>query len=245
VKLARVVWISPSGDPERSAALVARELSSSAVIAPKPLEVWTGELGDDYGMATEVAAVDRFARDLGWPRFHLVGFSAGASVALAAALALGSAVLSVAVIEPATIGDDDWSEGEAAWRARMDDVFALPAAIQQDAFRRTVAHPDEPPPAEPSTPPESVARGVALWTQALRETGLVSDDWKALTQQLLVVTGGRSHPRFAELSDRLLAVAPNAEAALFEGRSHLSSPHRNEPGRMSELLLELWSRAAG
>ena len=43
-------------------------------------------------------------------------------MALAAALALGDAVRSVTVLEPAFIGDDDWDAVEAEWRSRQRDI---------------------------------------------------------------------------------------------------------------------------
>ena len=43
----------------------------------------------------------------GLSRYHLFGFSAGATVALAATLALGDAVQSLTLLEAAVIGDDD------------------------------------------------------------------------------------------------------------------------------------------
>ena len=73
------------------------------------LRVWGLEPCDAYDINTETAAVRRAAFDRGWRRYHLFGFSAGATVALAAALADRSAIRSIALFEPATIGDDDWS----------------------------------------------------------------------------------------------------------------------------------------
>jgi pimeloyl-ACP methyl ester carboxylesterase len=97
----------------------------------------------------------------------------------------------------------------------------------------------------PTLPPsssESSERGLLL-EHALARTGYASSDWASLTQPVLVVTSGRSHPRFAEVAARLCAVLPNATAATFPSLSHLQSPQRHDPGRLSALLLELWSRA--
>jgi pimeloyl-ACP methyl ester carboxylesterase len=79
--------------------------------------------------------------------------------------------------------------------------------------------------------------------RVLLRCGFSSGELTAVSQPTLVVTGGRSHPRFADVSDRLRAVLPDARAAMFPDRHHGSSPHRNEPERMAELLLALWSRA--
>lgn len=242
-RIPRVVWLSPSPPAERSVERVARIVGAQAVIAPRDLEVWGAEVPSDYSIATEIAGVERFARLTGWESFHMVGFSAGATVALAAALSLTTAVRTLALIEPASIGEDDWSATEVAFRARMTEVFSLAVDLHQDAFNRAVLHPDEPDPPPSTMPRALVDRGVVLHRQALVRCGFSSRDLGALVQPTLVVTGGRSHPRFAEVSDRLCAVLPNADAARFPERHHGSSPQRTEPERMAELLLQLWSRA--
>jgi pimeloyl-ACP methyl ester carboxylesterase len=239
---ARVLWLSPSTPAERSVELVAPMLEGRAEIMPKALEVWADGPLLSYSLDDEVEGVRRVVEGRGWWRFHIVGFSAGATVALICARALSSSVVTVALIEPATIGDDDWSPAEADWRARMRAIFDLPPASRQAAFRRAMMHPDQVVPRLPRPSPESSLRGELL-EQALARTGHASSDWAALTQPMLVVTGGRSHPRFAEVSTRLCEVVPNASAATFPALSHLESPQRHDPERLSGLLVELWSRA--
>jgi pimeloyl-ACP methyl ester carboxylesterase len=238
--VARVLWLSPSTPAERSVELVAPIVVGRAEIVPKALEVWADAPRASYSLDDEVEAVRRAAEDHGWSRFHIVGFSAGATVALICARLLASSVVTVALIEPATIGDDDWSTGEADWRVRMQAIFELSPAPRNIAFRRAVMHPDEPVPASPGPPLESSERGLLL-EHALARTGYASWDWAALTQPLLIVTGGRSHPRFAEVSARLCEVVPHASAATFPSRSHLQSPQRHEPDRLSALLVGLWA----
>lgn len=240
--IARVVWLSPSPPAERSVELVARALGRRADIVPKDLEVWADASPASYTLHDEVEGVRRVAERRGWSRFHVVGFSAGATVALVCARLLPSAVATVALIEPATIGDDDWSPGEADWRARMQAIFELPPGTQQIAFRRAVMHPDEAVPRRPPPSLESFERGQLL-EHALATSGYGSSEWAALTQPLLIVTCGRSHPRFADVSARLCEVVVNASAATFPSLSHLESPQRHDPERLSAMLVELWSRA--
>jgi pimeloyl-ACP methyl ester carboxylesterase len=241
--IVRVLWLSPSRPAERSVELVAPALGGRADIVPKDLEVWAHAPVASYTLDDEVEGVRCVAKSRGWSRFHIVGFSAGATVALVCARLLRSSVATVAVIEPATIGDDDWSTGEADWRARMQAIFELPPAPRRIAFRRAVMHPDEAVPQRPPPSFESVERGQLL-EQVLARTGYASSDWAALTQPLLVITCGRSHPRFAEVSARLCEVVPNASAATFPSLSHLESPQRHDPERLSALLIKLWSRRA-
>lgn len=242
VPIARVLWLSPSTPGERSTELVARTLQGRAEIVPKELEVWADTPPVSYSLEDELEGVRRVAKDRGWPRFHIVGFSAGASVALICACEMPSSVATVAVIEPATIGDDDWSATEAAWRARMKAIFELDPVPRRIAFRQAMMHPDEPPPKRPAPSSESSEQGLLL-EHALANTGYVSSDWTTLMQPLLVVTCGRSHPRFAEVSVRLCEVAANASAAAFPSLSHLESPQRHDPERLSALLVKLWSSA--
>ncbi len=240
--IARVLWLSPSTPAERSAELVAGALEGRADIVAKALEVWADARPVSYTLDDEVEGVRCVAKGRGWSRFHIVGFSAGATVALICAHVMPSSVATVALIEPATIGDDDWSTCEAEWRARMRAIFELPPARRRIAFRRAVMHPDD---AVPPLPPPSLESFVQanLLEDALARMGYASSDWAALTQPLLVITCGRSHPRFAEVSARLREVVPTASAATFPSLSHLESPQRHDPERLSALLVDLWSRA--
>ena len=61
-------------------------------MTPLGLRVWGLAPGDGYDMGVEVGAV---AEAAGSGPVHLAGFSAGATVALAAALALGDSVRSL------------------------------------------------------------------------------------------------------------------------------------------------------
>jgi pimeloyl-ACP methyl ester carboxylesterase len=238
-----VVWLSPSSPAERSAERVAEALTERAVIAPKDLEVWAPEIPDDYDLSTEVEGVARFAQTRQWASFHLVGFSAAATVALASALALGRSVKSLTLIEPATIGDDDWSDSEAAWRTRIAEIFELPPAAYEDAFSQHMMAPGVPPPSLSPLSAVEIERDVLQYRGTIRQTGFDSGRLRSLSQPVLVVTGGRSHPRFADVADRLVEVLGDVRAATFPECSHLHPPQRHEPERLAELLTELWSRS--
>ena len=69
----------------------------------KELEVYAGgQVPDDYSLEMEVEGLRRFASDRGNGRFHLYGYSIGASIALAYAAKHGQQVVSLALDEPAT-----------------------------------------------------------------------------------------------------------------------------------------------
>ena len=241
VAVHRVIWLSPSPPAERSAAAgVAEILRSRAVVAAKNLEVWNSPPPVEYGVATEVEGA-RLAATREWPSFHLVGFSAGATVALETALALGPKVQTLALIEPATIGDDDWSASEAAWRTRIDEIFALSPTEHQLAFCTQMVPEGTAAPQQTPLTAAEIERDLRLYAGAIRRTGFLSSDLARLAQPVLVATGGLSHPRFADVADRLIEILPNARAVDFPTCSHLHSPQRHEPAALAEALLQTWS----
>jgi pimeloyl-ACP methyl ester carboxylesterase len=198
------------------------------------LQVWHQAPEQPYSMSTEVDAVTAAAAG---DRIHLVGFSAGGTVALAAALALGAAVRSVTVLEPAFIGDDDWDPVEAEWRSRMR---ALAQTQESAEFRQLLMRPGlEPPP-----PREE-------WTWGFRDdllegmlvggSGFVSADLAAIRAPVLAILGGRSHPRWGAASRRLAEVCPDARECVFPQLHHFAPPFRDEPQALASILLRLWA----
>jgi pimeloyl-ACP methyl ester carboxylesterase len=239
-----VVWISPDTDPaQKSSGRFAARLADRVRITLKELAVWQVDAGAHYDMQVEVDAVARAAAEARLSRYHLFGFSAGATVALAAALALGDSILSIAVLEPATIGDDDWGPIEATWRTDMAALPELTPSDRTEAFRRMLMRPGvAPPPAR--YPPLWDAQDNMLLEVMLERTGFVSGDLANLGQPTLIIVGGQSHPRFQHLAERMVEVMPNAETVVFPALNHFSPPHREEPDRFEGVLLDFWSRTA-
>ena len=91
-------------------------------------------------------------------------------------------------------------------------------------------------------PPTWGARADQL-ENMLAHVGFPSSNLAAITAPVLVLTGGRSHPRFAHLADRLVAVVPGAMQVDVPGRSHLNPPMREDPVVVARLLQRLWSQA--
>ena len=240
----QVLWISPAPPQPRNppSAAVAGELAGRAVITQLYLAVWDIAPGDPYGLTTEVSAVDAAARARGLSRYHLFGFSAGATVALAATLALGDAVQSLTLLEAAFIGDDDWHPAETAFRASHVAIRALPAEQRIPACRQLYIRPGEPlPPLGP--PPPWDARDDML-EDMLAYVGFTSSDLAAITVPVLAISGGRSHPRFQLQDERLVEVIPHARAQVFSECSHLSPPHKTEPARLAEMLIDFWTHGS-
>ena len=235
----RVLWINPSGTTFAGTSVdrFVRRLEGSADVTLLGLEVWGQAPGRAYGMATEVDAVTAAAAG---DRVHLFGFSAGGTVALAAALALGAAVRSVTVLEPAFIGDDDWDAVEAEWRSRQRDITALPPDQRIVPFRRLLMRPglDPPPPRETFV---WGFRDDLLERMLGGETGFLSADLAAIRAPVLAIRGGRSHPRWEAVSRRLAQVCPDAREHVFPELHHFAPPFREEPDALASVLLDLWA----
>ena len=98
----RCLWISPGEvtpqSPPTSAQRFAAAVADRCEVVVIGLHVWLMDFLQPYDLMTEVTAVQRAARDRGWSRYHLFGFSAGATVALATARADSDSVCSVALV---------------------------------------------------------------------------------------------------------------------------------------------------
>jgi pimeloyl-ACP methyl ester carboxylesterase len=239
-----VVWISPDTAPQgKSTGEFARRLAPRVNVSLVELAVWGLDACARYDMDVEVAAVQALVDAAAVDRFHLFGFSAGGSVALATALAMPDRVLSVAVLEPASIGDDAWNPAEAAWQAELSRIRTLPADSCMPDFRRLLMRPGlEPPPSR---------RSSGAWTSQaekledmLERPGFASSDLAAFRGPALIVIGGQSNPRWSLLADHLVDVMPDARVAVFPTLSHFTPPYREQPEAFEQLLLPFWTQAS-
>ena len=100
------------------------------------------------------------------------------------------------------------------------------------------------PPGRPLPPPPAPARDPAqndMLEDMLAATGFTGEMLAAITQVVLVITGGRSNIRFQHLAGRLASVVARIQTATFADRRHLSPPHRDEPARLAEMLIQFWA----
>ena len=238
------LWVSPSVVgaqwPETSAERFARSVGDSCKVVVIGLRVWELGLDAPYDLSTEVAAVQEAAATLGWSRYHLFGFSAGATVVLATALSHPENVRTIAVYEPASIGDDDWDREETRWRDDLGKVRQLPTWQRQPAFRRLLMAPSSALPLDLPAPPRWDEHTDKL-ENMLATVGFDSDDLADATAPALVMSGARSNQRFTALTNRLVEVMPQAESVIWDGCSHLAPPHRVAPHQLSDRLTSLWS----
>jgi pimeloyl-ACP methyl ester carboxylesterase len=131
------------------------ELGSDVDAVAKDLEVYAADAPPrDYSLDVEVEGVLAAARTRGWDRFHLVGYSAGASVTLACAAAHPDRLSSIALLEPAWAGN--WEDASPAHQALWPEyarLAALPAEEALPAFVRLQLARGVAPPAPPPGPP--------------------------------------------------------------------------------------------
>lgn len=182
---------------------------------------------------------------------HLVGFSGGATLALAFVAVAPERVASLALVEPA------WSylplsPLEAAYRADMEAVIRLPAAAQREAFRRLIVG-DAASKARPR--PDLVAAEIA------REAAGLPTSLRVLTEAMaahhvdpaafgryegraLTAIGGRSHPMWRDQAASLAAAFGHARVDRYPDRHHLDPPQRSEVDRFLAGLRWAWAPPA-
>jgi pimeloyl-ACP methyl ester carboxylesterase len=225
-------------------------LGDDVAAITKDLELYAGpEPPADYALEHEVQGVLRVARAAGWDRFHLVGFSAGGSASLAFAAVFPERLSSLALIEPAWMGNDGLSPQERGVRREFERISELPAQERLPAFIANQLGPGaRPPPPAYGSSPWMVSRpaGLRALTKAFGSSTLDLDSLRAFTQPVYFALGGRSNPNnYRRMAERARTVFADFTLDVFEERSHVDPPHQAEPERTARALRAHWARAAG
>ncbi len=192
-----------------------------------------------YDIETEL---DALAAVVDEPTVHLLGYSAGASVALAFAAARPQRVASLTLVEPPWVGAPDGT----AFQAHMDEVMLhTPADRRWEEFHRLLTRPGAdvppPPPNPPPWAPLRVARGEQVW-EALRAHLIGADRLAAVTAPVYLPVAADSHPWFTDAAHRLAAQFPLATVEVFPG-NHVRPPHVSDAARFVARLRALWAAA--
>jgi pimeloyl-ACP methyl ester carboxylesterase len=217
----------------------------------KDLEVYAGpEPPPGYTLDHEVAGVLRTAQDAGFDRFHLVGYSGGGASSLVFAAKHPGRLLSLALIEPAWMGNDELSpEEQVVWR-EFDRIATLPSTEMMPAFVAIQLAPGvEAPPPPPGPPPPWMANrpaGLRAFLGTFSSSTLDLDRLRAFEQPVYFALGGRSNPDYyGRMAERARAIFPNFTLDVFDERHHFDPPHRIEPERTARALRAHWARADG
>ncbi|HXV94996.1 MAG TPA: alpha/beta hydrolase [Gaiellaceae bacterium] len=216
----------------------------------KDLEVYAEEEPPgDYGLGDEVTGVFREADARGWERFHLVGYSGGGAVALAAAAQRPERLLSLSLLEPAWAGDRDVGEAERNVRRELERLEGLPPDEFMGAFARLQLRPGVDPPAAPPPGPEPAwmakrPAGIRVLIRAFAASDLDRESLNRFGRPVYYALGSLSNPDlYGAVAERLARAFDDFTLEVFQGRHHFDPPHRNEPERLARSLRALWERA--
>jgi pimeloyl-ACP methyl ester carboxylesterase len=217
----------------------------------KDLEVYAGpEPPPGYTLDDEIAGVLRTARDAGFDRFHLIGYSGGGASSVAFAAKHPERLLSLALLEPAWLGNEGLSpEEQVVWR-EFDRIAMLPSKEMMAAFVAIQLAPGvEAPPPPPGPPPPWMAirpAGLRAFLRTFSSSTLDLDCLRAFEQPVYFALGGRSNPDYyGQMAERAHSIFPNFTLEVFDERHHFDPPHRIEPERTARALRAHWARADG
>jgi pimeloyl-ACP methyl ester carboxylesterase len=219
-------------------------------VAPlvKDLELYAGDSPPaGYTLDHEVEGIRCAADERGFQMVHLVGYSAGGAACLAFVARYPERVRSLALVEPAWIGNHDLSPEEVEHWREFERIVALPAEEMMREFVRSETPPGAaasgPPPGPP--PPWLAKRppGLKALHQAFKAYGLDHARLREFDRPVYFALGTLSIPVEESKVERLGRIFVDAEIERYEGRHHFDPPHRAEPERFAEALRRLWSRA--
>jgi pimeloyl-ACP methyl ester carboxylesterase len=217
-------------------------------VLTKDLELYAGDAPPaDYGLDAEVEGIRRVADTAGWWTVHLVGYSGGGAASLAFAARYPQRLLSLALIEPAWIGNRDWSPEEQAYWAEMGRIMTLPPDQRLPVFIRAALRPGVEFSSPPGPPPpwmEKRPAGVAALNKAFRQGDLDLEDFRTFRQPVYLTIGSLSSVVEERKAQRLGRYFPHLSVEVYEGLHHFNPPQRAQPERLASALRALWSQAA-
>jgi pimeloyl-ACP methyl ester carboxylesterase len=225
------------------------ELGDHVHAVAKELEVYAGDLSPDgYTLDLEVAGILRCADEVGFDRFHLLGYSGGGASSLAFAAVHPDRLRSLALFEPAWAGNEDLSPEEAAVWPEFERIAELPPNEMMLAFMAKQLRPGVEPPAPPPGPPppwmSSRPAGLRAFIHTFTTGELDLDALRRFDRPVYFGLGGLSNPAYyGRMADRLAGVFTDFTLEVFEARHHFDPPHRIEPERVSASLRGVWGRA--
>lgn len=219
-----------------------RQVNDHTYLILKDLEGYGQPLAVDYGLHSEVEAIERAANAAGFGCFHLAGYSAGGGVALAYAAAFPERVSSLTLIEPAWIGNHIWDPVETAYLSTVDRAMQLPVSERGRALLTAMS----PPGTDPSTIPtpdwlmERAARFAAIWG-SFREATLDMQSLQSFPAPVYLPVGGESHPRFLLAARWLASLLPRCQIDVYQDQNHLEVPPIRETERFIRAVHPLWT----
>ena len=221
-------------------------IGESARITAKELEVYAGDSPPPgYSIEMEAEAIGLAADHAGFDRFNLIGFSGGGAASVIYTARHPDRVASLAVTEPAWIGNTGQSPEEKTWWAGADDLLDLSGDEFMRAFASAEMAPGvAPPPPSPGPLPWMRLRpaGMHAMMRAFKASDFDIEELRGYGP-IYFATGALSSPRFHGILRRMSEVAGALTGEVYEARSHMDPPHRSEPERYAAALARLWTEA--
>ena len=216
----------------------------------KDLEVYANDQPpSNYSLELEIEGIRRVAEAASFTDFHLIGYSAGGAISLAFTAQYPKQLKSLTLIEPAWIGNDDWTAEDVADWAALDSVMMLPNDERMRAFAIWQMRPGLEPPRlqiPPGPPPPWMAQrpaGIDAMVNAFKAYHLNREPYHGFRQPVYYALGSLSRSFFERNARTLASFFPDLRVEIYEGRSHFDPPHRAEPERFAQALRDLWARS--
>ena len=215
----------------------------------RDLAIYDGDAApQDFSLDAEIASVLEVAADQGFDRFHLCGYSAGGAVAAALASRYPERLVSLVLLEPAWLGNNDMDDEERRLFAETEQVAKLPPEQALSEFVRLNLAPGvEPPPRPAEPPPPWMAKrpaGIRAVGAAFLSSELDTAALARFPRPVLYVLGALSNQSlYGKRAERSRHLFSDFKLELFEDRHHFDPPHRAEPERLAGILREFWDRA--
>jgi pimeloyl-ACP methyl ester carboxylesterase len=223
-------------------------LGDHARALTKDLELYANVAPPDgYGLEVEIDGVLREAEASGFRRFHLTGYSAGGAVALAVASRFPDRLLSLALLEPAWMGNDELSTDErAVWREFQHLKGLPPERLMPEFAQLQLAPGVEAPAPPPGSPPPWMAlrpAGIRALMDGFSDFELDLGALRAFDQPVYFALGKLSNPRwYGRMAERARDVFGDFTLDVFSDRHHFDPPHRAEPEVLARRLRDVWRR---
>ena len=223
-------------------------IKDEAHILLKDLEVYAAEtkiLPADYTLEIEIEGIKRAALTAHLESFHLVGFSGGGSVSLCFAARYPERVKSLTLIEPAWIGNQDWSLEDITYWREIDRIMTLPFYERIYAFQHYQVRPEVKISSHTTQIPSWLTKrpvGVQMMYSAFRAYHFDQERLRHFLRPVYIAYGNLSNSIEERKADALIRLFPNVCVEIYDGLHHLNPPHRAEVERFAEVLRHLWTQ---
>ncbi len=226
-----------------------RIIRSEARVVVKHLEVHAPDITPAaYAFEQEIASLRDAVDMAGLQHFHAVGYSGGGSVCLAFATKYPERLKSLALIEPAWLGNQERDTTEAAYWAEIDRSMSLPPAEQMAAFLQVQVSAGVELPHVLFAHMLSSARGqfasVGTMNQAFKRYDLERERLRDFRAPVYLAFGSLSNPIEQRKARLLTELFPDIRVEIYAGLHHFNPPQEAEPERFARALRDLWSRSA-